>query len=403
LPLHLDTHQPGGDCVADVSHAWTVQHACWNGGAMDRWASTHAAADGVATGSNTMGYYTRRDLPFYYALADAFTVADGYFCSVMGPTDPNRLYSLSATIDPAGKAGGPILDNPNGTITGAGGPLSWTTMPERLQTNGVSWKVYQFPPTGLIPVASNNVLSLFSQYQDRASELFRRAFLPTFPGDFQLDVLTGQLPQVSWVLAPPDMDEHPAGPSSYGEVVASLVLKSLVANRAVWSHTVLFLTYDENGGFFDHVVPPVAPPGTPEEFLTVSTPPATAGGVLGPIGLGFRVPLLVVSPFSRGGWVCSDTFDHTSLLRFIETRFGVEVPNLSAWRRSNTGDLTSTIDATTSDASVPPLPDAIGSGLQSTLRCGLLDAVLGAPAPTFPVPVLQNLPRQESGLRRRRA
>lgn len=171
----------------------------------------------------------------------------------------------------------------------------------------------------------------------------------------------------------------------------------------MWSRTVLFLTYDENGGFLDHVAPPVAPRGTPGEFLTTSTLPPAAGGVRGPMGLGLRC---LCSSCRRS--VAEDACvwrrsTNTSLLRFIETRFGVEVPNLSPWRRANTGDLTSAIDFAASDASVPTLPDTIAPGLQSTPRCGLAHAVLGADAPTFPIPGLQNLPRQESGNRRHRA
>src|SRR5205085_4115610 len=123
--------------------------------------------------------------------------------------------------------------------------------------------------------------------------------------------------------------------------VAADVLNTLVSNPSLWAKTALFITYDENGGFFDHVPPPTPATGTAGEYLTVSPLPPPAGGVDGPIGLGFRVPTLVVSPFSRGGFVCTDTFDHTSTLRFLETRFGAEVPNLSAWRRQATGDLTS--------------------------------------------------------------
>src|SRR5207244_2506347 len=118
----------------------------------------------------------------------------------------------------------------------------------------------------------------------------------------------------------------------------------------------LFVTWDENGGFFDHVPPPAAPPGTPGEYVTVKPLPDVAQGIAGPIGLGFRVPLLVASPFSRGGFVSSEVFDHTSLLRFIETRFGAEVPNLSAWRRAVTGDLTAAFDFVAPDTSVPSLP-----------------------------------------------
>jgi phospholipase C len=114
----------------------------------------------------------------------------------------------------------------------------------------------------------------------------------------------------------------------------------VMGHKATWEKTAIFVTWDENGGFFDHVAPPTAPPETPGEYLTVPDVTGSSGGVTGPIGLGFRVPMLVLSPFSRGGLVSSEVYDHTSMLRFLETRFGVEVPNLSAWRRETAGDLT---------------------------------------------------------------
>jgi hypothetical protein len=135
----------------------------------------------------------------------------------------------------------------------------------------------------------------------------------------------------------------------------------------VWSKTALLITYDENGGFFDHVPPPTPPAGTAGEYLTANPLPSEAGGVAGPIGLGFRVPLLVVSPFARGGFVCKDTFDHTSLLRLLETRFGAEVPNLTAWRRSITGDLTSAFNFVKPDNSVPSLPQPSAADSRVTM------------------------------------
>ena len=116
-----------------------------------------------------------------------------------------------------------------------------------------------------------------------------------------------------------------------------------MAQPEVWSKTVLFHMYDENDGFFDHVPPPVPPKGTAGEYLTQRTLPADAKGIRGPVGMGFRVPMLVVSPFSRGGHVASDVFDHTSQLRFLEERFGVQAPNISAWRRTTAGDLTTAL------------------------------------------------------------
>ncbi len=401
LPFRFDTaHQ--GECVNDIDHSWGVQHRAWNGGRSDAFLTAHLAANGLRDGPNTMGYYTRADLPFFYALADAFTICDAYHCSVIGPTDPNRLYSLSATLDPAGVAGGPILST-SSTRVDRQGTLTWTTMPEQLNTRGVSWKVYGGPDANF----GDNVLTYFRNYQVDAA-LAANAFTPTFPGDFQADCAAGTLPQVSWVLAPLLQSEHPPAPVTYGEVAAAQVLDALTSNPAVWAKTALFITYDENGGFFDHRPPPVAPSGTAGEWLEVDPLPADAAGVAGPIGLGFRVPLLVVSPFSRGGFVCSHTFDHTSLLRFLETRFGTEVPNLSAWRRSVTGDLTAAFNfAAAPNTAVPTLPQpaladsrvlasdcptqAPGAGDES------FPTVTGYPLPPPP----QRQPGQEPGKPRR--
>jgi phospholipase C len=349
FPFHLDSFH-NGECTNDINHSWAPQHAYWDNGAMDGFVREHVAVDGPVNGPLTMGYYTRNDLSFYYALADAFTVCDRYHCSVIGPTDPNRLYSMSAWLDPAGTQGGPILSTST-TRVERFGKLSWTTMPEQLKARGVSWKVYGSPDGNF----GDNVLPYFKQYLTNL-ELTANALLPTYPGTFQLDVALGTLPQVSWILAPLLKSEHPPAPEVYGEVVAADVLRTLVSNPSVWSKTALFITHDENGGFFDHVPPPTAPAGTAGEYLTVSPLPSDAGGVAGPIGLGFRVPLLVVSPFARGGFVSHDVFDHTSLLRFLETRFGAEVPNLSSWRRSLTGDLTSAFNFATVNRSVPSLP-----------------------------------------------
>ena len=165
---------------------------------------------------------------------------------------------------------------------------------------------------------------------------------------------------MSWITPPNGYDEHPPSAPALGMWLSHNVIRTLVSNPRVWAKTVLFIMYDENDGFFDHVAPPTAPPGTPGEYLTTHPLPSHADGITGPIGLGFRVPILVISPFSRGGYVCSDTFDHTSQMRFLETRFGVRAPNISALRRSVTGDLTSTLHVTSPDTSVPNLPATAG-------------------------------------------
>jgi phospholipase C len=417
LPFHLDTKRTNAECSDDITHAWVAQHKSWNGGAMDRFVATHVSRDwdGVVAGPMTMGYYTRSDLGFYYAMADAFTICDHYHCSVMGPSTPNQLYYLSATIDPGGKAGGPVVDNPSSTIPGAPGTLAfvpgsgapglhWETMPEALEKAGVSWKFYQPPGSQALDFISNNSLLYFPKFRDPSSPLFEKGLLPSFPGDFQADVASGKLPHVSWVTSMSALDEHPPSPIPVGELfVIEQVLTTLLSNPAVWERTVVLLTYDENGGFFDHVPPPVAPPGTPREWITVQPAVGDAGGIKGPIGLGFRVPMLAISPFSVGGLVSSDVFDHTSTLRFIERRFGVPVPNLSAWRRSVTGDLTTAINFAAGARPVPPsfmraVEGGVGSDAARVAQQCPVNATLdGAQMPVpYPIPA-NSLPSQERG------
>jgi len=410
LPFHLDTATSDAECTYDLSHEWNAQHFSWNKGRNDRFVATHTlpAFEGPQNGILTMGYYTRQDLAFWYALADAFTIGDHYHCSVMGPTHPNRLHALSGTLDPSGGEGGPVLvTNSSSKFQGS---ATWTTLPERLQAAGISWKVYNAPGSGYLPTSpiamavTDNILLYFKQHvADPTSPLYQNAFLPVFPTDFAHDVATGQLPKVSWICPPIGQDEHPPAPPAVGMWYGHMVLSALVANPKVWAKTVLFIMYDENDGWFDHVVPPTPPPGTPGEYLSVRPLPSEAHGIPGPIGLGFRVPLLVVSPFSRGGYVCSDVFDHTSQMRFVETRFGVRAPNISAWRRAHTGDLTTTLHTGSADTSVPPLPATpmIPPVVPKECTPGqLIGLDLSNPAP-YPVPFPQTMPRQEPGRARR--
>ncbi|HEY6396242.1 MAG TPA: alkaline phosphatase family protein [Solirubrobacteraceae bacterium] len=382
-PYHLST-----GCLPDITHDWGPQHQSWNGGRMNGFITSRepASVNGPVVAPETMGYHTRSDLQFYYALADAFTICDGYYCSVIGPTDPNRLMSMSGSIDPAGAHGGPLLSTLSGAQRSAKAQtFTWPTMPESLDARGVSWKVYTDPAAGSL----DNVLTYFKPYAP-GSKLYNRAVVPTYPHDFMSDIADGKLPQVSWVLAGGLLTEHPAFSTPLaGEIVARQIVEALVSHPKIWRKTALFITWDENGGFFDHVAPPTPPPGTAGEYLTVATLPSDAQGIRGPIGLGFRVPMLVVSPFSRGGLVCSDTCDHTSTLRFLETRFGAKVPNLSRWRHKHTGDLTSAFNFAAKPRygrlRLPGLPPAAAN------------CILPPPAPVTQGP----FPRQEHGKRRR--
>ena len=370
LPFRLDTQHTNAQRLRALDHSWPAQHQSWDGGKMDLWIPAHRAEDGAAA-PLTMGYLARADLPYYYALADAFTICDHYHCSVMGPTHPNRYYAMSATIDPEGKQGGPAIDNiPR--------PYSWETYPERLQRAGISWRIYHD-----LDDYGCNVCKYFVQYRSapRQSPL-RDAALRNRPFyELLWDLRTGNIPQVTWIVPPSFVSEHPDWLPAAGEHHTQLVLAALWSNPKLWARTALILHYDENDGQFDHVQPPTPPPGTAGEYV---------GGL--PVGLGFRVPCLVISPWTRGGFVCSEVLDHTSSLRLLETRFGVEVPNLSKWRRAATGDMTAAFSF-----GLPPRPDVpVLPDTRKLLDLAENEAMaLPPPAP----PAAPSMPRQEPGTR----
>ncbi len=422
LPFHMDTATEQGECTYDLSHSWPAEHASWDGGAMDSFVSTHTSSEYEgALGTNTMGYFTKADIPFYYELAEKFTVCDNYFCSVLGPTHPNRLMAISGTLDPAGVAGGPVIVT-NETLPPFQGSCTWQTMPDVLSEAGVSWKCYNpygpFYQPGSSIFVSKNMLLYFDQFAnaDPTSAAYQNAFGyygPNVTGgltatnpdidDFTADVTNGTLPQVSWIISPDSYDEHPPAPAQLGEWYSQLILDTLTSNPDIWASTVLFIMYDENDGFFDHVPPPTAPAGTSGEYLTnqSSQTLSQSGGVAGPIGLGVRVPMLVISPFSAGGWVCSDVFDHTSQLQFIGSLFDVDVPNVSEWRQSTVGNLMSTLPALDKpDVKVPKI--AAVSDNQSappiSNECSNEQVLeLNPNNGAFPVPQKQKMPKQASG------
>lgn len=345
-------------CLVDLDHSWDFTHAAWHSGKWDQWIPFKS--------STAMAYYNRSDLAYYYALADAYTVCDAFFCSAFGSTNPNRLYLWTGMLDPNGTGGGPAIDNGEPGFT-------WTTYPERLQAAGISWKVYQE-----FDNFDDNALAWFNQFRNAApgNPLYDRgmAMVSDLVEAFRTDVTNGTLPKVSWLIAPTTKSEHPIWPPIAGEVLTKQLLDSLALNPAVFNSTVFILTYDENDGFFDHVPPPVPPPGTPDEFV---------GGL--PIGLAVRVPTIIISPWSRGGFVCSQVFDHTSILRFLEAWTGVLEPNISAWRRKICGDLTSALNFANPDYTFPTLP------VPSSRNCtvGVIP----------PVPAPQSAPVQEPGTR----
>ncbi len=469
-PWRLDIHDTRATWMGDLPHSRDSQVDAWNEGRHDGWLEAkRSGRQEYAHLPLTMGHYTREDLPFYYALADAFTVCDQNYCSVMTSTSPNRSYFWTGTIRDQQRVDSKVYMR-NEEIDYGG--MSWKTFPERLQDAQISWKSYQNELTrsglageedawlsnfgdnilecfaaynveaypGYIPAGKRWISELsahaaklesalsaekdpaaaaklrgrlgemrsqieavkasvakagetrYSQLSEQQKALHHAAFV-TNAGDpdyhaleslsfesegksqsmkvpagdifyqFRKDVNEGKLPTISWLSAPEKFSDHPTS-AWYGAWYISEVMDILTRNPEVWKKTIFILTYDENDGYFDHAPSFVAAdPKRPE------TGGASAGidtgleysytedelrqGVAksearsGPMGMGFRVPMIIASPWSRGGWVNSQHFDHTSTLmfleRFIQEKYGTTVceENISAWRRAISGDLTS--------------------------------------------------------------
>lgn len=403
-PFRLNSRTSAAQSLPSLDHSWKGSQARWQN--YDAWIA--------AKGPLTMGYFTREDLPFHYALADAFTICDAYHCSLFGPTNPNRMFLFTGTNGLAVGDDGPQAiinppDEPNETADPRNDApkfagYQWTTYAERLQAAGIDWRVYQeYDNYG------DNALAYFAHFRglDPTSELYRRArsWAPTSNAanakqsrgehlveQFAADVTGDRLPQVSWIVAPYIVCEHPAACPAYGEQLVARLIGVLADHPEVWAKTALFVNYDENDGFFDHMPPPV-PPST---GMGKSTVPLRGESYQGqPVGLGPRVPMLIVSPWTKGGFVNSQLFDHTSVIRFLELRFGVMEPNITPWRRAVCGDLTSAFDFAARDILwEASLPDTAG-----------YNALGDASASLPPVTVItdQPQPRQEAGRRPTRA
>ena len=392
LPYHLDSTQ-GNGLVVGTPHSWGDAHAAWDGGRMANWP--------VSKNDVSMGYLKATDLPYHTALANAFTLCDHYHSALPGGTNSNRIHLWTGTnrgTTARSEGAEMCVINNDGWDTTSGTPLenslTWTTYPERLQEAGVSWKVFQFLPDNF----TDNALSGFKNYRDAyarvnngnltnynnvepvqpvdynpvihdnpASPLYEPLYKgigktePTYPdtlANFRAEVLAGTLPQVSWIVGPRIYTEHPGGgPPSQGAYFIGQMLDALTANPDVWAKTVLFINYDENDGSFDHLPPPCPPSplagggyagkstvDTTRDYMNVPNATNLDAGDGQPYGPGPRVPMFVVSPFSRGGFVNSEVHDHTSVIRFLEQRFGVMEPNISPWRRAVMGDLMSAFD-----------------------------------------------------------
>jgi phospholipase C len=356
-----------------LDHSYSGGTGAWAGGRYNNWIG--------AKGASTMNYLSGEELPWQYSLASAYTICDNWHCSVMGPTTPNRLYAWTGT------SGG-------GTGNGgeSNGMRAWQTYPEALQDAGVSWRIYVDNTnngSSWVGDYTDNPIRGFASFTTSGSTAtdianrndpvknapgtglvwragsapYKSTGVPNNDSDTNLDGVLRDfiaacrpgaefpLPQVSWVVAPYSWSEHPSANPEHGAHFCNRVISTLQSNEEIWNSTLLIMTFDENDGYFDHVLPPFAEPGTEGEY-SGSTP----------LGYGARIPTILVSPWTRGGWVGTETFDHTSIIRFLETwTAAIGTParstTITDWRRAISGDLTSAMDFQNPIFDVPSLPD----------------------------------------------
>ncbi|MEO8300550.1 MAG: phospholipase C, phosphocholine-specific [Rhizomicrobium sp.] len=422
-PYHLDTATTSAMRVPGTPHSFRDAQAAWNQGKFGFWPKFKTPF--------AMGHYRRADLPYQFALAEAFTICDAYHCSVTTGTDPNRIAFWSGTnADPQARARGENTtaansepDNLRCWVKGAlpepgysyaGSSFTWPTIPDVLESADVSWRIYQDPNDNWTGAMHGGLAFQSFRNAKPGSPLYEKGMKHWSLARFAEDARKGELPLVSWILPPILWSEHP-GPSSpaQGAEFTATVLDALTENPDTWGRTALFLTFDENDGMFDHMPPPAPPSYNADGSLAGGSTlkldglyfsdaerrhllaDDTISGTIRPWGLGPRVPMYVISPWSKGGWVSSQTFDHTSVGQFLEKRFGVTIPGISPWHRAVCGDLSSAFNfVSPNDPAPPALPAAKGS------------ATLVAQAMKRPKPVPPAAPErlfQEPGSRLSRA
>jgi phospholipase C len=394
LPYNL-TDQIDGD----LDHGWDGDHEARSAGLWNEWVP--------AKTEETMGYFTRNEIPFQYAVADAFTICDGYHQAIMAPTSPNRMYFWTGTSSG-------WTSNPDDYTVDFGpdaGTAEVTTYPELLQKAGVSWQVYtnnQVGDSGSYPDYflgdyGDNPLWFYQQYNttnstnggtgalatrgavtpwqtDAGAPALSKTHAAYVLSSFINDVKNSKLPQVSWIVAPAGYCEHPSYTPDYGAHYVNTVLQTLFSNPELWQNTALFITYDEHDGFFDHQLPPFPEATVTDEYID---------GL--PIGPGTRVPMLICSPWTRGGYVDSNVYDHTSMLQFLAAWTGVKPANVTPWRASVTGDLTTAFDFKHPDFTIP-------GNIPTLDQTWALTQLTGG-STTPPAEGDQKMPAQEPGTR----
>jgi phospholipase C len=359
-------------------------------------------------------YFMEADVPWHHAIAKAYTIGDHYFCSLDTSTSPNRIMMWAGTNDAAGTQGGPVINN-NGDY---GYAYKFKTYPETLQEAGVSWQIYVNNDTDddFLGDYTDNTVRSFAAFDpanaNPENTLPRKGLLArgnvvyahtTQPAgikndtsnvdyvlrDFIADCASADIPEVSWIVAPAAWTEHPTYAPNNGAVYTDRVIQAVHDNPELWESTLIILNYDEpdhanrigEGGFFDHVVPPIPEAGTVGERAPGIKP-----------GMGGRVPFVLVSPWTRGGFVNSEVFDHTSTIQLIEDwtkSLGRPAicTNINDWRRGVSGNLLSAIDFSNFDTSFPKLPKPA-----DLLKSVVVDA--GLPAVPQPAVGAQVMPTQ---------
>nr|WP_068892446.1 phospholipase C, phosphocholine-specific [Pedobacter panaciterrae] len=429
-PFHVDINKTKITWQGGLPHSWSDQLAARNNGKYDKWVPVKSLM--------SLGYYDRTDIPFYYSMAEAFTICDHNFCSSLTGTTPNRLFFWTGNIRPDLTGSSVAAVNNSQAESRDNAFVDWDTFPEVLEDNGIDWKIYQNEiwtadlqgdnvddwlgnygdnaieyvkrynvklaayfrkngdSTSKPPLTAAQVTEKYNKLSKREKNLIDKAFASninapfnylelapfTFTNDqgqeetisipkndifyqFRSDVDNGKLPTVSWLVAPQRFSDHTSSPL-YGTWYVSEALDILTKNPEVWKKTVFILTYDENDGYFDHIPPYVVPkPNDPSSGKVSEGIAVDADYELkkdSPIGLGYRVPMIIASPWSKGGYVNSQVFDHTSTLMFLENILGkktgkkIRSNKISSWRRVICGDLTSAFRPSIAVSSAGPMP-----------------------------------------------
>lgn len=402
-PYRADKKTSNAALIKGTPHNFPDMQAAWNQGKYGFWPLFKTPF--------SMAYYTREEIPFQYALAEAFTISDAHHCSVATGTDPNRIMFWSGSnFDPKKREAGinctdkdsePVNQRcwikgemPKPGYTYQGNAFKWPTIPDVLEKEGISWRIYQDPNNNCTGAMHGGLAFESFRNASPGSPIYENGMRHWSLQDLESHVKNNTLPQVSWVLPSIDDSEHPGAPSSpyRGAYFTHEVLSALTANPEVWSKTIFFLTFDENDGLFDHIPAPAVPSYNLDKTLAGKSTLNLAGmyfnndrdsfdfsadskddseiegvyhdkrdtisGNIRPWGFGPRVPLYIISPWSKGGWVDSQVADHTSVGQFIEARFGVTIPAISPWHRAVSSNLVSAFDfVNPNDPEFPDMPE----------------------------------------------